>query len=317
MRKKKVLSNFAVGLVMMLVVGFILSSAIPAQAASYSLLKVGSRGQAVSRLQQELKNKGYFTYSKITQYYGSITRDAVIRFQRDYGLSVDGIAGNQTQSALYKNSSSGSTGSGTYSLLRFGMSNQGVKDLQNSLKAKGYFRGTATGYFGNVTKNAVIAFQRDSRLQVDGIVGSQTQSALKNSQPSTDANRDTATSKQRDDIFWLARIVHAESQGEPYEGMVAAGSVVMNRVKSNEFPNSIYGVIFEYYKNIPQFSPVEDGSIYCNPGSASLKAAEEAYWGSQPVGNALYFFNPQKAAGSWIVNNRQYITRIGSHAFYK
>lgn len=302
----------------MLVVGLVLSVAMPAYAASYPILTIGSRGQSVSDLQRTLKNKGYFTYPKITGYYGTITRDAVIRFQRDYGLYVDGIAGPKTLTALYGgNSSSG--GSIYYGTLYFGMYNEGVRALQNALKARGYFRGTATAYYGHVTEKAVIAFQIDHGLRIDGIAGPQTQNVLFNSKSaaSTTTDRNSMTAKQRDDIFWLARIIHAESQGEPYKGKVAVGSVIMNRVKSNQFPNTIYNVIFEYYYDIPQFSPVADGTIYNNPNAESLKAAEEAYWGSKPVGNALYFFNPKKAAGNWIVKNRQYITTIGNHAFYR
>lgn len=319
MRRTRKGAIIAMALTMMFAVSLVLISATPAQAASYPLLKIGSRGQAVSSLQQELKNKGYFTYPKVTGYYGTITRDAVIRFQKAYGLYVDGLAGAKTQTALYQGGSSASRGSGSSSTLYFGMYNERVRDLQNALKAKGYFRGTATAYYGLVTENSVIAFQRDYGLRIDGIAGAQTQNALFNSQPAatTTTDRNTTTAKQRDDIFWLARIIHAESEGEPYTGKVAAGSVVMNRVASNQFPNSIYDVIFEYYYNIPQFSPVEDGTIYNNPNADSLKAAEEAYWGAKPVGNALYFFNPQKAAGSWIVNNRKYITTIGTHAFYQ
>ena len=319
MREKKRVTTLAMALTMILVAGLVLASAIPAQAATYPLLKLGSRGQAVSRLQQALKNKGYFTYPKITDYYGTVTRDAVIRFQKDCGLYVDGLAGQKTQTALYEGSSSTSRGSGSSGTLYFGMYNERVRDLQNALKTKGYFRGTATAYYGHVTENAVIAFQIDYGLRIDGIAGPQTQNALFNSKPaaSTTTDRNTATAKQRDDIFWLARIIHAESQGESYTGKVAVGSVIMNRVKSNQFPNSVYNVIFEYYMGIPQFSPVEDGSIYNSPNSESMRAAEEAYWGGKPVGDALYFFNPKKATGSWIVNNRQYITTIGNHTFYR
>lgn len=313
-QKKKVTTMLAIVVTITLIVGFMVTPITKVQAASYPLLKVGSRGQAVSRLQQALKNKGYFTYPNITGYYGTITRDAVVRFQRDYGLAVDGMAGQKTQTALYEGSKSGYTG-----LLYFGMRNERVRDLQNALKVRGYFKGTATGYYGLVTENAVIAFQKDHGLRIDGIAGSQTQNALFNSSSTTQAStsRSNLTTKQRDDIFWLARIIHAEAAGEPYKGKVAVGNVVMNRVNSNQFPNTIYNVIFEYYQGIPQFSPVQDGTIYNNPGSESLKAAEEAYFGSRPVGDAMYFFNPQKAAGTWIVNNKEYVTTIENHAFYR
>mgnify|MGYP001312437246 FL=1 len=91
----------------------------------------------------------------------------------------------------------------------------------------------------------------------------------------------------------------------------------MNRVASNEFPNSVKGVIFEYYHNIPQFSPVADGTIYNNPSKEDIKAAEQALSGKKPVGNSTYFFNPKKSEGKWIVKNKIYVTKIGGHVFYK
>ena len=215
---------------------------LPVESAyAAALLKQGSRGPEVAKLQQELKNQGFFTFWKITDYFGTYTRDAVIRFQKSRGLTVDGIVGPQTRAALY---------------------------------------GTNTATMAAASRGA--------------------------------------TSQQiRDDIFWLARIIHAESQGESYTGQVAVGNVIMNRLRSSSFPSTIYGVIFEYTNGIPQFSPVQDGTIYNTPSAASMKAAEEAYWGAKPVGGALYFFNPKKAAGTWIVRNKQYVTTIGNHAFYK
>ena len=288
--------------------------------AAYPLLSVGSRGEAVSRLQQELKNQGYYTYPKVTGYYGPITRDAVMKFQKGRGLVVDGIAGNATQSALY-----GSTGQVV--TLKFGMRGEAVSRLQTALKQKGFFHANVTGYYGKITENSVIAFQKAYGLRIDGIAGPQTQNALyngqtisysKGSQTSGSASRGSSSSQQvSDDIFWLARIIHAEADGEPYIGKVAVGSVIMNRVRSSSFPNTIYGVIFEYYNGIPQFCPVQDGTIYNTPSSESYRAAQEAYGGSKPAGDALYFFNPAKSAGSWIVKNRTYVTTIANHVFYR
>lgn len=300
---------------LVIVVAFMLSLLLPAgQAwAAYPVLSMGSRGEAVVRLQQELKNQGYYTYWQVTGYYGPITKEAVMRFQKANGLVGDGIAGPATQSVLYGNKNG-------YRTLKFGMRGLDVSRLQSALKQQGYFYANVTGYYGKVTENAVIAFQKAKGLRIDGIAGPQTQSALFAGQPASQqpASRgDTSSRKVADDLFWLARIIHAEAAGEPYIGKVAVGNVIMNRVKSPSFPNTVYGVIFEYYKGIPQFSPVQDGTIYNTPSSESYRAAQEAYYGSKPVGDALYFFNPAKASGSWIVKNRTYIATIGNHVFYR
>lgn len=123
-------------------------------------------------------------------------------------------------------------------------------------------------------------------------------------------------SNREDDLYWLSRIIHAESQGEPYEGKVAVGNVILNRVKSSEFPNTVYGVVFDKQFGYTQFSPVLDGSINNTPNAESINAAKAALNGERPVGSALYFLNPSKATNFWIVQNRKYFMKIGDHDFY-
>lgn len=196
--------------------------------------------------------------------------------------------------------------SGYTRTLHFGHRGDDVIKLQQALKYRGYYSSNIDGIYGLKTEWAVIKFQIDNKLRIDGFAGPETQKALYN----------TAhyTSK---DVFWLARIIEAEAGGEPYEGKVAVGNVVLNRVKSKDFPNTIYDVIFEYYGNIPQFSPVANGTIYNTPSQESINAAKDALNGYKPVGNATYFFNPNKAAGSWIVKSKSYVAKIGSHVFYQ
>lgn len=143
-----------------------------ANAGSYTLLKYGSRGSDVTKLQQELNIKGYLSVNP-TGYYGSLTQDAVIRFQQNKGLSVDGIAGSNTQSALYASGSAASTGMSP--TVRYGSSGWAVTDLQKLLNKYGYYNySSITSYFGNVTKTAVINFQKANGLTADGVVGSNT-----------------------------------------------------------------------------------------------------------------------------------------------
>lgn len=119
-----------------------------------------------------------------------------------------------------------------------------------------------------------------------------------------------------DSVYWLARIIEAESGAEPYRGKLAVGNVILNRVKSPDFPNSIYGVIFDR-KNGVQFTPVDNGTIYNTPSAESIRAARECLSGTSAVGNCLYFFNPKTATkAGWIKQNCKYYASIGNHDFY-
>ncbi|WP_313758096.1 cell wall hydrolase [Tissierella sp.] len=211
---------------------------------------------------------------------------------------------------------SGVFASENYITLKFGNKGNVVSKLQQALKNHGYYRISIDGIYGKSTEKAVINFQKDNKLVIDGIAGKQTQETLYSK--STTVSRGTTSSKiySKDDLLWLARIIEAEASGESYKGKVAVGSVILNRVNSKEFPNTVYGVIFEYYGKIPQFSPVAEGTIYNTPSEESVKAAKDAINGAKPVGNSTYFFNPAKAAGTWIVKNKTYVTKIGGHSFY-
>lgn len=136
-------------------------------------------------------------------------------------------------------------------------------------------------------------------------------------QPARNATPEPSRGTSRsDDVYWLARIIHAEAEGEPYIGKVAVGNVVLNRLNSPRFPNTIYGVIFDVQEGYTQFSPVLDGRIYNKPNSESIRAAEAALNGERPVGTALYFLNPRKAENFWIPKNRQFMMSLGGHDFY-
>ena len=117
-------------------------------------------------------------------------------------------------------------------------------------------------------------------------------------------------------MFWLGRIIHAESRGEPLLGQIAAGNVVMNRVRSRYYPNTIYGVIFDRKYGV-QFSPVLDGSIYNTPTYNCTLAAKIVLEGFDTSGGALFFLEPQHSTSSWIPKNRPYFFTIGKHDFYK
>ncbi|CAK7046865.1 cell wall hydrolase [Tissierella sp.] len=207
-----------------------------------------------------------------------------------------------------------------YTTLKFSSKGNEVSRLQQKLQNYGYYTISIDGIYGKVTEKAVINFQKDNKLIIDGIAGKQTQTALYGKTTTvsrgTSSSRSSVKSYSDADLLWLARIIEAEASGEPYNGKVAVGNVILNRVNSKEFPNTIYGVIFEYYGSIPQFSPVAEGTIYNTPSKESINAAKDALNGARPVGNSTYFFNPAKAAGTWIVKNKTYVTKIGGHSFY-
>lgn len=117
------------------------------------------------------------------------------------------------------------------------------------------------------------------------------------------------------DFYWLSRIISAESKGESLLGQIAVGNVILNRVASSQFPNSISDVIFDK-KDAVQFEPVANGTIYEDPAPQSILAARLVLNGTSVVENSLYFFNPAYSSGSWIRQNRTYFSTIGCHQFY-
>lgn len=119
----------------------------------------------------------------------------------------------------------------------------------------------------------------------------------------------------QEDLYWLSRIISAESQGEPLAGQIAVGNVVLNRVAHSDFPSTVKDVIFDTKHGV-QFTPVANGAIYWEPTAQSVEAARMAMEGVNTVGKSLYFFNPSLSQGTWIVQNRTYHSTIGNHRFY-
>ena len=198
--------------------------------------------------------------------------------------------------------------------LKKGDKGEAITKLQTALQNKGYFNEAPTGYYGTVTEAAVIAFQKDHKLEVDGVAGKKTLAVLY----ATETTSRGVQGMESEDIFWLSRIIFAEARGESYAGMVAVGNVVMNRLASALFPNTVRGVIFQYIQGIPQFSPVAEGTIHNTPSAESINAAWDAYLSRRnEVGRCLYFLNPRKAPNSWIIRNRAFFKTIGNHDFYE
>lgn len=125
-----------------------------------------------------------------------------------------------------------------------------------------------------------------------------------------------STYRNEEDLYWLSRIISAESRGESLIGQIAVGNVVLNRVRSEEFADSVKDVVFEVDSGYVQFEPVSNGTVYDEPTYRSMLAAKMALAGCDIVGDSLYFFSPALSSGSWIRANRTYLTTIGCHRFY-
>lgn len=193
-------------------------------------------------------------------------------------------------------------------LLRYGSRGESVRQVQSRLNGLGYWCGTADGIFGANTRSAVRRFQSAKGLSVDGIVGPKTYSALGISSSSSSSSGGYSSS----DLYLLARCVYGESRGEPYVGQVAVAAVVLNRVKSAAFPNSISGVIYQPYA----FTCVSDGQLYLEPDQSAYNAARDAMNGWDPTNGCLYYYNPATATSAWIWS-RPIMLQIGRHNFCK
>ncbi len=202
------------------------------------------------------------------------------------------------------------SGAAMAATLRVGSSGEEVKTLQTKLKRWGYYTGSIDGVFGSGTKKAVIAFQKKNGLTPDGIVGPATLKAL--GMQSSSGSSASSGSNTNGNLYLLARLVYGEARGEPYKGQVAVAAVVLNRLKSSKFPNSVSGVIYQS----GAFSVVSDGQINLTPDETAIKAARDAMNGYDPTNGCLYYYNPAKTTNKWMLS-KPVLLRIGNHAFFK
>ncbi|MBQ9658940.1 MAG: spore cortex-lytic enzyme [Clostridia bacterium] len=194
-------------------------------------------------------------------------------------------------------------------LSKYGSRGDEVRKIQEKLKRWGYYNGSVDGIYGSKTVEAVKSFQRKNGLTVDGIAGSQTLAAMGITSSSSSSG---SSSSRSSDANLLARAIYGEARGEVYVGQVAVGAVILNRVKSSSFPNTIAGVI---YQN-GAFDAVSDGQINMSPDSTAQKAAQDALNGWDPSYGAIYYFNPNTATNKWIWSRPVTVT-IGKHRFCK
>ena len=197
-------------------------------------------------------------------------------------------------------------------VLEVGSSGADVKKVQQKLIDWGYLHGTADGKYGAKTQAAVQAFQRKNGLSADGRVGARTAAAMGVTLSGSASSGSTAASASiiSADHRLLSKLVYAEARGESYKGQVAVAAVVLNRVSSASFPNTISGVIYQ----AGAFSCVSNGSINNTPDATAIRAARDALNGWDPTGGCLYYYNPKKTSDKWI-RTRTVKTVIGNHRF--
>ncbi|HIQ82675.1 MAG TPA: spore cortex-lytic enzyme [Candidatus Pullichristensenella stercorigallinarum] len=196
-------------------------------------------------------------------------------------------------------------------VLEVGSSGENVRKVQQRLIQYDYLSGEADGKYGEQTRDAVMLFQRRNGLTVDGRVGPDTAAALgvTLSSSGSSSSSSSATIISADHRL-LSKLVYAEARGESYKGQVAVAAVVLNRVESSSFPNTISGVIYQS----GAFSCVSNGSINNTPDSTAIRAALDALNGWDPTGGCLYYYNPSATSDEWI-RTRTVKTVIGNHYF--
>ncbi|MBE5812892.1 MAG: spore cortex-lytic enzyme [Clostridiales bacterium] len=185
----------------------------------------------------------------------------------------------------------------------YGSTGNEVIQIQTRLKNWGYYTGAIDGVYGYETYRAVRQFQSKNGLAVDGVAGNATLSALGIS---------TSSGPSNSNVDLLARAISGEARGEPYEGQVAVGAVILNRVDNPNFPNTIAGVVYQK----GAFDSVADGQINMTPTSSARKAAQDAINGWDPSGGCIYFYNPATSTSKWIWS-RPIVKTIGKHNFAK
>lgn len=258
------------------------------------VIQQGAVGDDVIELQSRLQYLGFYN-GEIDGVFGWRTYWALRNFQYEFGMKVDGLAGQQTKEKLVKASK---------------YNEQHVKENINKGNKFTHYGGT------ELDKQAQPKKQEPAKQQQKSS-GQNQQTPKQNTNIGQTAPKGpTATNVpngfSQNDIQLMANAVHGEARGEPYIGQVAVAAVILNRVESSTFPNTVSGVIFE-----PRaFTAVADGQIWLTPNETAKKAVLDAINGWDPTGEALYYFNPDTATSGWIWGRPQ-IKKIGKHIFCK
>jgi N-acetylmuramoyl-L-alanine amidase len=260
-------------------------------AFSNQVIQQGAVGDDVIELQSRLQYLGFYN-KKIDGVFGWSTYWALRNFQYEFGLPIDGLAGTETKEKLVKASK---------------FNKQFVKEQINK-------RNKFTHY-GGVDQKKQSAPQPKAPAKAPAKTPAKTAkpkpaAPAPKASPTKPTAANTPGGFSSNDIQLMANAVYGEARGEPYTGQVAVAAVILNRVNSASFPNTVSGVIFEP----GAFTAVADGQIWLTPNETAKKAVLDAINGIDPTGEALYYFNPATATSKWIWSRPQ-IKRIGKHIF--
>ncbi|WP_182199428.1 spore cortex-lytic enzyme [Paraliobacillus salinarum] len=257
-------------------------------AFSSQVIQHGATGEDVIELQARLQYLGFYN-GKIDGVFGWGTYWALRNFQYEFGMEIDGLAGQEAKNKLVK-----------------------ASQYDKEFIKKNIESGKKFTYYGGTPKKDQVEQKPPKKSEVNN----NNKNESKDQAPQKEQTSIQPTSVNvpngysQNDIQLMANAVYGEARGEPYEGQVAVAAVILNRVQSTSFPNTVSGVIFE-----PRaFTAVADGQIWLTPNDTAKKAVVDALNGWDPTGDAIYYFNPNTATSSWIWSRPQ-IKRIGKHVF--
>lgn len=278
---------------LILLVGIAASTTKEDKASAFSsqVIQIGAVGDDVIELQARLQYLGFY-HGKIDGVFGWGTYWALRNFQYKFGLPIDGLAGQATKQKLVK-----------------------ATKYDRAFVERNVDQGKSFTYYGGTPKEQQVKNnQPNVKKQTNATTQKQPapkQTAQKQqAAPAKPTAVNMPNGYSQNDIQLMANAVYGESRGEPYVGQVAVAAVILNRVNSPSFPNSISGVIFEP----GAFTAVADGQIWLTPNEQAKKAVIDAINGWDPTGNAIYYFNPDTATSAWIWGRPQ-IKQIGKHIF--
>ncbi|GAF24619.1 spore cortex-lytic enzyme, lytic transglycosylase SleB [Bacillus sp. JCM 19047] len=280
MRKNTVLKSSLI-----IVVGLLsfLTSGSDADAFSEQVIQKGATGDDVVELQSRLQYVGYYN-GNIDGVFGWGTYWAVRNYQYEYGIDIDGLVGENMKAKLVETTN---------------FDKQFVTNALNEGRSVTHYGGTSLDkQKGNQSNNGASGN------------GSNEQAGSDDGEPIIEKAQNVPSGYSSNDIQLMAQAVYGEARGEPYEGQVAVAAVIVNRLNSPTFPDTVAGVIYEERA----FTAVADGQINLGADESSRNAVLDALNGQDPSNNALYYFNPDTATSGWIWTRPQ-IKRIGKHIF--